>query len=57
MPPKYPGPAYRIVTSRLVIRCWDPKDAPMLKNTMDLNVEHLKPWMNWAAERCRVPPS
>jgi RimJ/RimL family protein N-acetyltransferase len=41
---------YRIETPRLVLRCWEPKDAPLLKATMDENIEHLKPWMPWAAE-------
>ena len=43
------GPAYRISTSRLTIRCWDPRDAPRLKEAVDRNVDHLRPWMPWAA--------
>ncbi|OQA46998.1 MAG: putative ribosomal N-acetyltransferase YdaF [Chloroflexi bacterium ADurb.Bin325] len=43
------GPAYRIVTPRLVLRCWDPADAPLLKAAIDVSVEHLRPWMSWAA--------
>jgi RimJ/RimL family protein N-acetyltransferase len=42
------GPAYRIVTPRLVIRCWDPRDAPLLKEAIDTSLEHLRPWMPWA---------
>jgi RimJ/RimL family protein N-acetyltransferase len=42
-----PCPAYRIVTPRLVIRCWDPSDAPLLKAAIDANLEHLYPWMTW----------
>jgi RimJ/RimL family protein N-acetyltransferase len=42
------GPAYRIVTPRLVIRCWDPRDAPLLKEAIDASLEHLRPWMPWA---------
>jgi RimJ/RimL family protein N-acetyltransferase len=45
-----PGPAYRIQTSRLVIRCWDPKDAPLLKQAIDDNIGHLLPWMSWARQ-------
>ncbi|RMD61923.1 N-acetyltransferase [Candidatus Parcubacteria bacterium] len=41
-------PACRIQTERLVIRCWDPKDAPLLKDAVDRSREHLKPWMPWA---------
>ena len=40
-------PPYRIETDRLVIRCYDPRDAPLLKETIDASVEHLRPWMPW----------
>jgi len=43
------GPAYRIHTARLLIRCWNPADAPLLKAAIDASVEHLLPWMPWAA--------
>lgn len=43
------GPAYRIVTDRLVVRCWEPSDAPALKEAIDPSIEHLRPWMPWAA--------
>lgn len=43
-----PGPAYRIHTQRLVIRCWDPADAPLLKAAIDASLDHLRPWMPWA---------
>jgi RimJ/RimL family protein N-acetyltransferase len=42
------GPAYRIVTPRLVIRCWEPHDAPLLKEAIDSSLDHLHPWMPWA---------
>ena len=42
------GPAYRIVTRRLLVRCWDPADAAMVKESVDANLEHLRPWMPWA---------
>ncbi len=48
MPPLFPGPAYRILTRRTVIRCWDPADAPLLKAAVDESREHLRPWMAWA---------
>ncbi len=41
-------PVYRIETERLVIRCWEPKDAPLLKSAIDLSIDHLLPWMPWA---------
>jgi RimJ/RimL family protein N-acetyltransferase len=44
------GPAYRIQTARLVIRCWEPKDAPLLKQAVDDNIDHLIPWMSWARQ-------
>jgi RimJ/RimL family protein N-acetyltransferase len=40
--------AYRIVTERLVIRCWDPADAPLAKEAIDSSLEHLREWMPWA---------
>ncbi len=43
------GPAYRIVTERLVVRCWEPPDAPALKEALDSSLEHLRAWMPWAA--------
>ena len=42
------GPAYRIVTDRLVVRCWNPEDAPLLKAAIDASLDHLKPFMAWA---------
>jgi RimJ/RimL family protein N-acetyltransferase len=42
------SPAYRIVTERLVVRCWDPADAPKLKEAIDSSLEHLRAWMPWA---------
>lgn len=43
-----PGPAYRIETQRLVIRCYNPSDAWLLKTSIDQSREHLLPWMPWA---------
>ena len=42
-----PAP-YRIETERLVIRCYEPADAPLLKEAVDASLEHLRPWMPWA---------
>lgn len=42
-----PGPAYRIQTPRLVIRCWQPADAPLLADAITASLEHLRPWMPW----------
>jgi RimJ/RimL family protein N-acetyltransferase len=46
-------PPYRIVTERLVLRCWEPRDAPLLKDALDSSLEHLRPWMPWAHEEPR----
>jgi len=42
------GPAYRIVTPRLVIRCWNPSDAVMLRSAINASLDHLIAWMPWA---------
>ena len=42
-----PPPPYRIETERLVIRCYEPRDAPLLKDAIDSSLEHLRPWMPW----------
>jgi RimJ/RimL family protein N-acetyltransferase len=41
-------PPYRIETERLVIRCYEPEDAPLLKAAVDSSIDHLLPWMPWA---------
>lgn len=43
-----PGPAYRVLTARLVLRCWNPADAPLLQAAITESLEHLRPWMPWA---------
>jgi RimJ/RimL family protein N-acetyltransferase len=43
------APPYRIETKRLVIRCWNPVDAPLLKEAIDASIKHLRPWMPWAS--------
>lgn len=43
-----PAPAYRIHTPRLVLRCWDPADAPLLADAVTASIDHLRPWMPWA---------
>ena len=41
-------PAYRIATERLLVRCWEPSDAALLKDAIDTSLEHLRPWLPWA---------
>jgi len=43
-------PAYRIETERLVVRCWDPKDAALIQEAAAVSREHLLPFMPWAAD-------
>jgi RimJ/RimL family protein N-acetyltransferase len=45
--PRVPPP-YLIRTERLVIRCWEPRDAALLGEALDASLEHLRPWMPWA---------
>jgi RimJ/RimL family protein N-acetyltransferase len=43
-----PPAPYRIETERLVVRCWEPSDAQLLKDALDSSLEHLRPFMDWA---------
>ncbi len=43
-------PPYRIETERLVIRCYDPADAALLKDAVDRSRDHLWEWMPWTPE-------
>ena len=40
---------YRIETARLLLRCWEPADAPRLCEALAENLEHLRPWLPWVA--------
>jgi len=42
------GPAYRVETERLVLRCWEPRDAALLRDAIIASLEHLREWMPWA---------
>lgn len=48
-----PTPPYRIETPRLVLRCWNPQDAPLLREAIDASDAHLRPWMPWMAKEPR----
>ena len=41
------GPTYRIETPRLVLRCYNPTDAPLLEKTVQKSKDFLLPWMPW----------
>lgn len=45
--PDFINPAYRIETKRLLMRCYNPSDAPLLAESVTENIEHLRPWMPW----------
>ncbi|MGD9001766.1 MAG: GNAT family protein [Anaerolineae bacterium] len=51
LPTGIPGPAYRVRTRRLSLRCWEPTDAAALKAAIDASLEHLRPWMPWANDQ------
>ena len=38
-----------VETARLVLRRWTVADAPALATAIDESLEHLRPWMPWAA--------
>ncbi len=48
-----PGPAYKIVTPQLIIRCYNPSDAQLLHSALTESLEHLAPWMEWATAEPR----
>ena len=41
------GPAYRIETARLTLRCLAPGDTPSLSRAIAESLEHLEPWLTW----------
>jgi RimJ/RimL family protein N-acetyltransferase len=50
------GPSERIGTRRLLLRCWRPEDAALLKHAIDGSLDHLRAWMPWAmAEPSPLP--
>ena len=43
--PSIPG---RITTERLLLRCWEPSDAPALRAAIDASLDQLREWLPWA---------
>lgn len=39
--------AYRVVTPRLILRCWEPADAPQLTEAITSSLPSLRPWLPW----------
>lgn len=50
----FPRPAYRVETHRLVLRCYEPRDAPALLETVLANRAHLGRWLPWAVEQVQT---
>jgi len=49
---KYVVP-YKIATSRTVMRCWDPRDARIMQEAINVSIDSLLPWMPWARSEPR----
>jgi RimJ/RimL family protein N-acetyltransferase len=45
--------AYRIETDRLLLRCWSPCDARKLRDCLDNNDQHLRPWIPFMKDEPR----
>lgn len=48
MPQAFRSHIYRIHTQRLILRCWNPADAPLLLEAISASLDHLRRWMPWA---------
>lgn len=46
--------AYRIETDRLVLRCWSPQDAPVLRDALDACDQHLRPYIPFMKDEPRT---
>ncbi|NND45425.1 MAG: GNAT family N-acetyltransferase [Xanthomonadales bacterium] len=45
--------AYRVETERLVLRCWEPADAPALRAALDACDAYLRPWIPFMKDEPR----
>ncbi|MET0286420.1 MAG: GNAT family protein [Polyangiales bacterium] len=43
-----PGPAYRIETARISLRCLEPRHLTLVARAVEESLAHLRPWMAWA---------
>lgn len=41
---------YKIITPRLLIRCYTPSDASKLQAAINGSIQHLRPWIPWAQD-------
>jgi len=46
---------YRIETERLVLRCYEPGDAPRLHEAITRSLDHLRPWLPWVQHEPKGP--
>lgn len=46
--------AYRLETERLLLRCWSPEDAPVLRQALDKSDQHLRPWIPFMKDEPRT---
>jgi RimJ/RimL family protein N-acetyltransferase len=46
---------YRIETERLVLRCYEPGDAPKLHAAITRSLDHLRPWLPWVQHEPKGP--
>lgn len=45
--------AYRVETERLLLRCWQPEDAPLVRAALDASDAHLRPWIPFMKDEPR----
>ncbi len=45
--------AYRVETERLLLRCWSPADAPLVRTAIDASDEHLRRWIPFMQDEPR----
>ena len=48
------APAYRVETDRLMLRCWSPGDATVLRQALDESDAHLRPWIPFMKDEPRT---
>ena len=48
-------PPERIESERLIMRCWHPHDAPLLKAALDSSLPELQRWIPWAMRAMNEP--
>ena len=55
-PHRVAGPAYRVLTKRLLLRCWSPMDAPLLRASLDRSDAHLRTFIPFMRHEPRTFP-